>query len=261
MENNRLVVCQTLKTLLSLWLLSIVLINTSVAKADEGGYQRFIYNGQAFDVLNVDPASVELHWKDVEGEPYQYFSSLKKALKQQGKTVIALMNAGIYSQTFQPAGLHVEKGKVLRQINDKRGRGNFHLQPNGVFLIDHNHRAAVLTTKAYQKSAQSAAQLKLATQSGPMLIIDGKINAKFLPHSQSLYSRNGVCIGKDNALLFVATATGEKTNFFQFASAMKQLNCRNALYLDGNISKLYIAGKSFAIHFSPFVGILSVTTP
>ncbi len=218
------------------------------------------YQGKRFRALVVNPAQVALHWKDAQGKPYGYFSSLKKILEKQ-REVVVLMNAGIYASNDTPAGLHVEKGEVLKSLNRRRGKGNFHLQPNGVFLIDKDNNAHIVTTGAYQQRYAGREQsLRLATQSGPMLLIHGKINAKFLPKSQSFYARNGVCTTPKGELYFVATAY-MSSNFYQFAQAIKQLGCDNALYLDGNISKLYVKGENSTFHFVPFVGILSVTTP
>ncbi len=218
------------------------------------------YQGKRFRALAVNPAQVTLHWKDAQGKPYRHFSTLKRALEKHSE-VMVLMNAGIYANNDTPAGLHVENGEVLKSLNRHRGTGNFHLQPNGVFLIDKDDNAHIVTTRAYQQRYAGREQsIRLATQSGPMLLIHGKINAKFLPKSQSFYARNGVCTTPKGELYFVATAY-MSSNFYQFAQAIKQLGCDNALYLDGNISELYVKGENSTFHFVPFVGILSVTKP
>ena len=46
-----------------------------------------------------------------------------------------IMNAGIYSMDNTPAGLWIEHGKELNALNTKSGKGNFHVQPNGVLPL------------------------------------------------------------------------------------------------------------------------------
>ncbi|MGY0399838.1 MAG: phosphodiester glycosidase family protein [Ostreibacterium sp.] len=221
-------------------------------------YQTFTINSKGFRAIQVTPKKLNLHWKDTTGIPYRQLSTLKSSLLTLGKTVTVMMNAGIYSANDQPAGLHIEKGKTLRMLNLKSGYGNFHLQPNGVFYITQKEKPVIRTTKSfYKKYGRSPKGLRLATQSGPMLLINGRINAQFLPDSSSEYSRNGVCIKKDNEVYFLATDMFVRSNLYTFAKATQYLGCENALYLDGNISKLYMANKDTIFHFSHFVGILT----
>lgn len=216
-------------------------------------------NDKHFLAIKAPADNISLHWKNNQGIPYRYFSRLKNDLKRQGKTVLALMNAGIYSQNDQPAGLHIESGKQQQPLNNKKGKGNFHLQPNGVFLITQKNQAAILSTKTYQSRYKNlATDIRLATQSGPLLLIDGKINPRFIAHSTSYYSRNAVCITAKGEIWFIITAAYEKTNFYTFALASKQLGCHQALYLDGSLSKLYQRGGN-PFHFGHFVGILAIT--
>lgn len=219
---------------------------------------------KTFRAVAVNPKAVSLHWKNAGGNAYGSFSRLKKALSKQGKNVTVMMNAGIYSAADAPAGLHVENGKIIHALNTHAGKGNFHLQPNGVFLVDNSGKASIIMTKNYQnRFSGRETQLQLATQSGPMLLINGKINRKFIPNSQSEYTRNGVCTTPKGKLYFLATDNfpSVASNFYQFARAAQKIGCNNALYLDGSISKLYVAGENSTFHFPHYVGILSVTTP
>lgn len=216
-----------------------------------------------FRAVAVNPKHASLHWKMPNGQAYAGFSRLKKALTNKGRQVTVMMNAGIYSANNKPAGLHVENGKVLHPLNTRNGRGNFHLQPNGVFFITKDGTADITTTQQYQQHYSGhEKQWKTAVQSGPMLVIDGSINEKFIPDSNSNYTRNGVCTTPTGGLYFLATEyfPAVTSNLYQFARAAQQLGCNNALYLDGSISKLYVAGENSTFHFSHYVGILSVTT-
>ena len=79
---------------------------------------------------------------------------------------------------------------------------------------------------------------KSATQSGPMLVIDGKLHPRFLKHSTSRYVRNGVGTSADGTQAIFAISNNT-INFYDFALFFRDhLKLRNALYLDGNISRM-----------------------
>jgi hypothetical protein len=60
--------------------------------------------------------------------------------------------------------------------------------PNGIFYLSAD-RAAVAETGAFLKQR---ARAELATQSGPMLVINGRVHPRFNRRSASLKARNGV---------------------------------------------------------------------
>ena len=74
-----------------------------------------------------------------------------------------------------------------------------------------------------------------------MLLIDGKINAKFNAQSKHLNIRNGVGIKADGNLVF-AMSKGEVT-LYDFADFFRKAGCKNALYLDGFVSKIYLPAQ------------------
>ena len=80
----------------------------------------------------------------------------------------------------------------------------------------------------------------LATQSGPMLIINGKHHPKFNHGSKSKKLRSGVGILPNGNIVFIISEKAH-TNFFQFATIFKDIfGCNDALFLDGAISEMYI---------------------
>lgn len=165
--------------------------------------------------------------------PYKKFNPLKKSLPKCQSMFFA-MNAGMYHPDYSPVRLYIENYTRIKKINTDSGFGNFFMQPNGV-LAWNEQKAVIVSTEKFMTSDFNA---KYATQSGPMLVIDGKINTRFLPNSDSLKIRNGVGI-KNNELYFVISHN--KVNFFDFASLFKdELGVDNALYLDGSISSRYI---------------------
>ncbi|HBS32708.1 MAG TPA: hypothetical protein DEA40_13365, partial [Parvularcula sp.] len=94
----------------------------------------------------------------------------------------------------------------------------------------------VRETAVYLKSAHDV--IAFATQSGPMLVIGGAIHPKFLPEGTSRKRRNGVGVRADGTLVFAISDT--PVTFHEFASYFRDaLNCPDALYLDGAISRIF----------------------
>lgn len=78
-----------------------------------------------------------------------------------------------------------------------------------------------------------------ATQSGPMLVVDGKIHPKISTDGPSQKIRNGVGV-RDDGRTAVFVISERPVTFGAFARLFKDdLGCRNALFLDGSVSSLY----------------------
>jgi hypothetical protein len=217
-----------------------------------GEYRSFTDSNITYGIFQAKPEDVRLHWRDSEGKDYQSLTNLKHALEKNFQ-VKMLMNAGIYSKNNVPAGLWVENGKELNALNTKRGTGNFHVQPNGVFALV-GAQPYILTTKAYQ---QKRLKPTFAMQSGPMLLIEGEINRQFKPTLESYHKRNAVCLDKQHRLFFIMTTKGEP-NLYTFSRGLLKVGCYNALYLDGTISDWYIPNRFNSFHWRHFVGMISV---
>ncbi|KXZ64418.1 hypothetical protein AVENLUH7437_01972 [Acinetobacter venetianus] len=219
---------------MKIWLLAFLSMY-SVVELHAAQYQSIQVDQITYDVIKVEKIDqLELFLKDKNSDRYyQRFSGLQENLPACAQMSFA-MNAGMYHADFQPVGLYVEHAKQTSQLNEDTGFGNFFMQPNGVLAWNHQ-KAMIQTTTDYKKAKFNA---QFATQSGPMLINDGKINPQFLPNSNSLKIRNGVGI-KDNQLYFVISQ--QRVSFYQFAQFFKQqLQIDQALYLDGSISSLYL---------------------
>lgn len=214
-------------------------------------------NGVTYVFFKAAPEKVSLHWKDEQGSAYQQLSTLKSALDKQQQSALLLMNAGIFSEDFTPAGLWIERGQTLKALNTKSGTGNFHMQPNGVFSIEQGE-AKIRTTADFQKAKPKP---EFAVQSGPMLVIDGSINSRFKPNNTQGYKRNAVCLTSMNELLFVMTVSYQERwpNLYELASALQSQGCQHALYLDGSISSWYVKDYANTFHWSEFVGMIAVT--
>lgn len=166
------------------------------------------------------------------------------------------MNGGIYQQGGTPLGLLVVDGRQLHGLNRRRrAHGNFYLQPNGVFLIG-ERGPRIVRTEDYPPA--DTRWVKQATQSGPLLVIDGKRNGQ-LPAGLSLV-RNGVGV-RGSSVFFVVADAG--VTFDEFADFfVRVLHCTDALYLDGNISGAWFAGTAGVANisgntFGPMLGVVS----
>lgn len=185
----------------------------------------------------IDPATtpITMHWADDSGKALGNIGGLKAFVESKGKHLRFAMNGGMYMEDLRPLGLYLEKGEQLRKLITKTdGYGNFYLQPNGVFGVDANRTAFVVTTTNYPKQKD----VLFATQSGPMLLVDGVINSAFKEGSVNVQIRNGVGIRPEGRVLFAISK--EPVNFYDFARFFQQAGCTNALFLDGAISRAYL---------------------
>ncbi len=207
----------------------------------------------AFDARRDD---VELFWRNGDKGPFGNFSALAASLKAKGRALAFAMNAGMFERDQSPVGLYVEGGKTLRRADTREGGSNFHLKPNGVFWIG-DKTAGVTETARYLADPPPS---RFATQSGPMLVVDGQIHPKILPTGASAKLRNGVCV-RDGADILFAISEGPVT-FHAFARMFKDgLGCANALFLDGSVSSLYAPELGRDDEFEPLGPIVAVTVP
>lgn len=190
----------------------------------------------AYTVCTVDLRrhAIRLYWQKSDGAPYGYLNALPKTATSAGP-LLAAMNAGMYDPAYKPVGLYVEGGRELVAASTRGGYGNFHLKPNGIFWAG-NGTAGVLETSAYLKAKPAA---EIATQSGPMLVVNGRIHPRFSPAMSSAKRRNGVGVLDDHTAVF-AISDGEVT-LFEFARLYRDgLKTPNALFLDGgSVPTLY----------------------
>ena len=209
-----------------------------------------------FTVVTVDPLHqrLQLFLNDERGSPYKRLEKVAAALDRRGQHLSFGMNAGMYHADYSPVGLLVADGIELSPLNLSPGKGNFFLRPNGVFLVS-DDRAQVVESSAYPALA---GKVRLATQSGPMLVTNGVINPLFEPDSHSVHVRNGVC-ARDGKAVFVISEG--RINFYEFARYFRDvLKCRNALYLDGSVSSLYspaLGRNDYRADLGPMIGVIA----
>jgi uncharacterized protein YigE (DUF2233 family) len=196
------------------------------------------YERNAYTICEVDlrKHTVRLYWKRSDGTDYAYLSALPRTLEGDGGRLLFATNAGMFDPALKPVGLYVEQGRELVHANTLSGYGNFHMKPNGIFFIS-GDKAAVAETGAFLKQRP---RTDLATQSGPMLVMNGRVHPRFDRRSTSLKTRNGVGVRPDGKVLF-AISQGE-VSFDAFARLFRDtLKCPNALFLDGGSASNFYA--------------------
>lgn len=196
--------------------------------------------GVKFRVVRIEPKHVRIAWKDGNGAPFRTFDRVQAAFAKEGKAVRFIMNAGIFEPGGIPSGLHVEGGKALRPLNLGDAPGNFFLKPNGVCAFGGAQQPGpfVGTCAAWQK--RNPATESWAIQSGPMLLIGGQRHPAFREGSISKLHRNGIGVDREGKLVFAITGRGQMVNFWDFAGLFLKLGCKDALFLDGDISQMEV---------------------
>ncbi|WP_298780404.1 phosphodiester glycosidase family protein [uncultured Polaribacter sp.] len=190
-------------------------------------------------IVDLNKQDLRLFWKTENGDIINNFINLKEYLSSKSEKLVFAMNGGMYQKDFSPQGLYIENGIIRSKTNNTvKGYGNFYLQPNGVFYITNDNKGFVCKTTDFKNT-----NIKYATQSGPLLLIEGKIHSKFRDASKNLNIRNGVGVLPNGRLLFAMSK--EKINFYDFAKYFKSFGCKNALYLDGFVSKTYLPEKDW----------------
>lgn len=171
-----------------------------------------------------------------DGAPYRSLSQLAVDRPARSHEVAFAMNGGMFDADGQPIGYYVEEGEKRHALNLREGWGNFHMLPNGVFYGDAAGNWQVRTSERFEKSVSDRPDF--GTQSGPMLVIDGKLHPKITENGQSLKLRNGVGVDAKGRAHFVIS--DEPVSFGKLARYFRDaLKCNNALFLDGSVSSLW----------------------
>ncbi|MGD1848050.1 MAG: phosphodiester glycosidase family protein [Salibacteraceae bacterium] len=202
------------------------------------GYEKVNFRNQGFVLFHVDlnRDSMRFFWRNENQQPIRSLGKLEQACASKDLKLAFATNGGMYLENRHPQGWYVEDGVELKAPNRvKEAYGNFYLQPNGFFaLTDGGPKIgptpAIVTLKP---------KVNFATQSGPLLLIDGALHPAFREGSKNRYIRSGVGITGPNQVVFAIS--DKPVNFYDFACLFRdRLRCRNALYLDGAISRMHV---------------------
>ena len=210
--------------------------------------------GQSFTVCTVDASAeaLSLHHSDPAGDVIGSFDALSAI--GSDKVLTFAMNAGMYHDDRRPVGLYIQDGTQTAPLVTRAGPGNFVLLPNGVLCLT-DTSAMVIETLTY---AAQQPTCRDATQSGPMLVIDGALHPRFIPDGTSKHIRNGVGTSADGTTAHFAISN-EPVNFHDFGTLFRDvLQTPNALYFDGAISRLYapaINRDDFGFQLGPMIAV------
>lgn len=196
--------------------------------------------------------SIDLYWKNDSNLILGSITNLKNYLNDKGATLLFAMNGGIYKTDQSPQGLYIQGAKLINGLDTNSGKGNFYMKPNGVFYMTSSNEAHICRSEDFSKRND----VRFATQSGPMLLINGTIHPAFIRESKNLNIRNGVGVLPNNKIVFVMSK--KEINLYDFANYFKTLSCTNALYLDGFVSRAYCPSDNWVQldgNFGVMIGI------
>jgi uncharacterized protein YigE (DUF2233 family) len=219
-------------------------------------FKKVTHAGKQFTICRLDPGVDRLHLflRDTHGHYLKSFEGIDRVLALRGQRLVFGMNAGMFHPGLVPVGWFVTGGQEVAPITLVNGEGNFFLKPNGVFLITASGARVMESSLA----AALAEKVELATQSGPLLVIGGRIHPAFKPQSDSLLFRNGVGVASPREVFFAISE--EPVNFHQFATLFRDtLKCPDALFLDGTLSSLHspeLKRSDKKIDLGPIIGVI-----
>jgi uncharacterized protein YigE (DUF2233 family) len=233
----------------------ILLIHACARAQTPSPCRPVMHLNQSYTVCSFDAGEPARLWlTHPDGAPFGQFDRLAEHTSNQGHILIFAMNAGMYHDDRRPVGLYIENGEQAAPIVTRAGPGNFGMLPNGVFWIDSSGVAHVTESLAFEVQAPDA---RFATQSGPMLVIEGALHPDFNEDGPSRKRRNGVGVARDGTLHFAISDV--PVNFHSFATLFRdELDTPNALFLDGYVSKLYAPGigrNEAGLDMGPIVGV------
>lgn len=185
----------------------------------------------------ADPAKhlVSMDLGPPDSAPYRSFANLAAARAADAPPVAFAMNGGMYDGEGKPIGYYVENSDRRKELSRSDGPGNFHLKPNGVFYGT-GGKWQIRTAEDFY--AQVGDRPEFGTQSGPMLVITGKLHPEITQDGPSRAIRNGVGVDSQGRAHFVISegplSFGKLARFYRDV-----LKTPNALYLDGSVSALW----------------------
>ena len=217
--------------------LLLVLLAALLPQSAEAACTSDVFEDHAFTTCEVQAGEdLRLFLSGPDGT-YGSFRAVDEALTANGLQLGFAMNAGMYHRDLAPVGLFVADGTESAALVTREGPGNFGLLPNGVFCWGKPGATfRVIESRTFKAESPKC---RFATQSGPMLVIGGKLHPRFLKDSDSLNIRNGVGVSPDGQRAFFVISDDD-VNFHLFARYFRDhLGLKDALYLDGSISRLY----------------------
>ena len=196
------------------------------------------FEGSVLTHCTADPKQHRIRTALADNEDKLYRSMPDFAARRSADAapVAFAFNAGMFGEDGQPIGYYVEDRDRKQELNRKDGPGNFHMKPNGVFYIPKRGEWRIKTSDDFYSNVLD--RPVYGTQSGPMLVVNGKLHPEISEDGESKKVRNAVGIGKDGKAHFVISEA--PISFGKLARYYRdELAVPNALFLDGTVSSLW----------------------
>jgi len=194
-----------------------------------------VFEDVALTHCTADPAKHRIAMANAPkgGQPFGSLSAF--AATVDAASIAFAINGGMYGDDLRAVGYYVENGERLGELDRGAGTGNFYMKPNGVFFGS-GGSWRVLGSNTFFNTVGDRPQF--GTQSGPMLLVDGKLHPEIQDNGPSKAIRNGMGVDGKGAAHFVISR-GE-VSFGQLARYFRdEVKLANALYLDGAVSSLW----------------------
>jgi len=202
----------------------------SVASACE----TVLFEDASFTDCVADPAKHRIT-TILGNPPYRGFKALAAARSGDAPKVAFAVNAGMFDDEGKPIGYYVRDGERGHELNRNDGAGNFHMKPNGVFFGSGGTWKVMTADDFYAKVGERP---RFGTQSGPMLLVGGKLHPEITEDGPSRTVRNGVGVDGAGRAHFVISegpvSFGKLARYFRDG-----VKVQDALYLDGGVSALW----------------------
>lgn len=193
------------------------------------------FDGAALTHCVADPARHRIGMANLGADKQPFASLAAFAASVDPATIAFAVNGGMYGDDLKPIGYYVQNGERLKQLDRGDGEGNFYMKPNGVFFGS-GGSWRVLGSNTFFNTVGDRPQF--GTQSGPMLLVEGKLHQGIQDDGPSKAIRNAVGVDAGGKAHFVISdapvSFGLLARFFR-----DQLKVANALYLDGQVSSLW----------------------
>jgi uncharacterized protein YigE (DUF2233 family) len=199
------------------------------------------FEGVALTHCIADPAQHSIAMANLGADKQPFGSLAAFAASVDPATIAFAINGGMYGDDLKPIGYYVQNGERLKELNRAEGEGNFYMKPNGVFFGNASSGWRVLGSNTFFNTVGDRPQF--GTQSGPMLLVDGKLHPEIQDDGPSKAIRNAVGVDGSGKAHFVISDA--PVSFGQLARYFRdQLKVSNALYLDGQVSSLWDPAKA-----------------
>ena len=223
----------------------------------ESSCRPVIFENTSFTHCLAVPArhQIETAWTGSDGVPFRGFAAYAASRGEDAAPIAFAFNAGMFDQDGEPTGYFVKNGERLQTLDTAGGDGDFYSKPNGVFF-GNDQEWQILTSEDFQTDVSE--RPSFGTQSGPMLVINGRLHPDIVSDGEERVFRNAVGLDNEGRAHFVIS--NAPVSFGKLARLYRdKLEVENALYLDGKVSSLWSPANGRMDDSSPLGPLIIVT--